>query len=258
MKEISSYRLLGVKVHALTIPVLHNIIGNAISNGQRYIIISQNLNGVYHYHHDPKMQALHSQAHIRIDGMFFVILGRLLGLPLRRENRVAWLDWIYPFMEEAAKNSWRVFYLSSKPGVAERGAEVLRNRFTGLQIVTSHGYFDVSPNSLENNEVLKQINDYRPDILIVGMGMPRQEHWILDNMDRVHVNVILSSGACIDYVAGIIPTPPRWTGQLGLEWLYRLLSEPRRLWRRYLWESRFIVGLFLKDLWLRYFLRKRL
>jgi N-acetylglucosaminyldiphosphoundecaprenol N-acetyl-beta-D-mannosaminyltransferase len=68
------------------------------------------------------------------------------------------------------------------------------------------------------------------------MGMPRQEWWILDNLDRISANIVLQAGACFDYVAGEVPLPPRWMGQLGLEWLYRLVSEPGRLWRRYLVE----------------------
>jgi N-acetylglucosaminyldiphosphoundecaprenol N-acetyl-beta-D-mannosaminyltransferase len=79
----------------------------------------------------------------------------------------------------------------------------------------------------------------------VGMGMPRQEHWIMDNLHRLHSMVVLPCGASIDYVCGEIPTPPRWAGRWGLEWLCRLLAEPRRLWKRYLIEPWFLGQLFL-------------
>jgi N-acetylglucosaminyldiphosphoundecaprenol N-acetyl-beta-D-mannosaminyltransferase len=78
--------------------------------------------------------------------------------------------------------------------------------------------------------------------------MPRQEHWILDNLEQIQTNTILTSGACIDYVAGAVPTPPRWMGKLGLEWLYRLFSEPGRLWKRYLLEPWFVVRLLLQEI----------
>jgi N-acetylglucosaminyldiphosphoundecaprenol N-acetyl-beta-D-mannosaminyltransferase len=97
--------------------------------------------------------------------------------------------------------------------------------------------------------VLELIRQHNPDVLIVGMGMPRQERWLLANHDKLAAPVLLTSGAAIDYVAGEIPTPPRWLGPLGLEWLYRLASEPRRLWRRYLLEPWFAVALFVRDLW---------
>jgi len=78
--------------------------------------------------------------------------------------------------------------------------------------------------------------------------MPRQEHWVIENFENIHANVILTAGACFDYIAGVIPTPPRWMGWLGLEWLYRLLSEPRRLAKRYLLEPWALLPLAIMDL----------
>jgi N-acetylglucosaminyldiphosphoundecaprenol N-acetyl-beta-D-mannosaminyltransferase len=142
-----------------------------------------------------------------------------------------------------------LFYLGVKPGVAERAAEILRNQYPGLQIRTRHGYFS----SEENEAVVKSINAFKPHILMVGMGMPRQEHWVVDNLNEIHANAILTSGACFDYIAGAIPTPPRWMGRVGLEWLYRLISEPRRLAKRYLIEPWALLPLAIKDLlWNRY------
>ena len=78
--------------------------------------------------------------------------------------------------------------------------------------------------------------------------MPLQEHWILDNLNQIEANVILTAGACFDYIAGVVPSPPRWMGQIGLEWLSRLASEPRRLWKRYLLEPWYILALVFKEL----------
>jgi N-acetylglucosaminyldiphosphoundecaprenol N-acetyl-beta-D-mannosaminyltransferase len=137
-------------------------------------------------------------------------------------------------MAKARQSGWRVFYLGGEPGVAERAAEVLRGEFPGLQIATHHGYFTL--NGEGNRGVLKAIADCSPQVLMVGMGMPRQEHWVVDNLEHIRADAILTAGACFDYVAGAIPTPPRWMGRVGLEWLYRLSAEPGRLWRRYLLE----------------------
>jgi N-acetylglucosaminyldiphosphoundecaprenol N-acetyl-beta-D-mannosaminyltransferase len=92
------------------------------------------------------------------------------------------------------------------------------------------------------------INTYKPHILLVGMGMPRQEHWIIDAFDRLDVNVVLSCGACLDYIAGVLPVAPRWMGRTGLEWLHRLASEPSRLWKRYLIEPWPILGRLCYDI----------
>ena len=248
--HVPSYHFLGVRVNPLAIPDLHALIARAVVSNQRCLIASQNLHSIYVYHHDAKMRAFGAKAqYMRADGMSLVLLGKFLGYPLRREHRVTYVDWVRPLMAEATQQGWRVFYLGSKPGVAELGAEILRKEFSGLQILTADGYFDATASSPENQKVLETINTYQPHVLMVGMGMPRQEHWILDNLESVHANAILTCGACIDYIAGVIPTPPRWMGRLGLEWLSRLSSEPTRLWKRYLLEPWFVATLLARDLW---------
>ncbi|MBW4626549.1 MAG: WecB/TagA/CpsF family glycosyltransferase [Brasilonema octagenarum HA4186-MV1] len=248
MKQ-SPYKFLGVQVDALSIPELNSLIAQSIKRDKKWIIAHHNLHSLYLHHHDPKMRAFYAKAdYAHIDGMPLVLLGKLLGFPLKREQRVTYADWVWPLMAEAAVKGWRVFYLGSKPGVAERGARILREKFPGLQISTNHGYINIQKGSPESLATLAAINAYQPHVLMVGMGMPRQEHWTLDNLEHIHTNAILTSGACMDYVAGAVPTPPRWMGKFGLEWLYRLLSEPKRLWRRYLLEPWFVARLFLREI----------
>lgn len=249
-QDLPCYRLLGVRVHSLTIPQWHAHIARLIQSQRKGIIASQNLHSVYLYHHDPRMRELHEHpdTYVRIDGMPLVWFGRLLGYPLRREHRITWVDWIDPLMAEAARRGWRVFYLGSTEEVAERGVEILRQRHAGLQIAYANGYFDASPNSPESQARVEQINAFGTQVLIVGMGMPRQEHWILDNLDRLQVNAVFTSGAAMEYVAGAVSTPPRWMGRVGLEWLYRLAENPKRFWYRYLVEPWFILRLVFKDL----------
>jgi len=104
-----------------------------------------------------------------------------------------------------------------------------------LRIVgTYHGYFDKTPGSPGNEAVIQAINAVKPNILIVGFGMPLQERWLMENWDRVEASVALTGGAVFDYVSGDLRRPPCWMTSHGLEWLGRLLIEPRRLWQRYL------------------------
>lgn len=117
----------------------------------------------------------------------------------------------------------------------------MRAQYPELKIAAADGYFEATGD--ENNLVLQKIRDFAPEILMVGMGMPRQEHWIHDNFGRVGKAIMLPCGAAIDYVAGEVPTPPRWAGRFCLEWLCRLVTEPRRLWRRYLLEPWFLLFL---------------
>lgn len=227
-------------------PDLNKLLQQIISTGDRRIVANHNLHSIYVYHQDSKMRNFYANAdYIHVDGMAMVLLGKLFGLPLERKHRVTYADWIYSIISEAARNNWRVFYLGSKPGVADKGASLLRQQHPSLQIQTAHGYFDAQVESQENKAVVSAINSYRPHILLVGMSMPRQEHWISDNFEQLKTNVILPSGAAIDYVAGNVPTPPRWAGRWGLEWLFRLFAEPTRLWQRYLVEPWFVLRVIL-------------
>lgn len=237
---IDSYDVLGCTVHAVTEQELTELVEDAVEAREPCIIANHNLHSVYLYHHDSKVRELFAMSKwTHIDGMGVVMLGRMLGAPLERSQRITYIDWLPLLMERAADHNWRVLYLGSKPGVAEKGARILRKSFPGLQIATVHGYFDAG--GAENHGVLDEIRRFAPHLLMVGMGMPRQEHWIIDHFDKVGNAVILPCGAAMDYIADEVPTPPRWTGRVGLEWLYRLVAEPGRLWRRYLVEPWFLL-----------------
>jgi N-acetylglucosaminyldiphosphoundecaprenol N-acetyl-beta-D-mannosaminyltransferase len=243
------YRLVDVEVDALTVDDLNCIVKNTIEEQEQRIIANHNLHSVYLYHRTPKMRALYRRAdYVHIDGMSLIFLGQLLGLPLTKEHRVTYMDWVGPLLREACTGQWKLFYLGARPKVVAAGADRIRNRYPNIELAYHHGYFDRSPDSSENRSVIAAINEFAPDVLMVGMGMPRQEGWIADNVDRISARVILSSGACIDYIAGATPTPPRWTGKIGLEWLYRFLQEPRRLWYRNLVEPWPVLLRFLRNL----------
>lgn len=251
------YELLGIRVNMLSMTQLNLLIAEAIEKKAKWIIANHNLNSLYIYHHNRAMQAFYQKAdYVHIDGMALVLLGKLLKFPFKRKHRVTYADWVWSLMEKSASQGWRIFYLGSKPGVAADGAKILQNKYPNLQIVTEHGYFNRRLDSPENLAIIDKINAYRPHVLMVGMGMPRQEQWILENIEKINANAILPSGACIDYVAGVVATPPRWMGKVGLEWAYRLMGEPRRLWKRYLIEPWFIMGLFFRELWIRSVYRK--
>jgi N-acetylglucosaminyldiphosphoundecaprenol N-acetyl-beta-D-mannosaminyltransferase len=177
--------------------------------------------------------------------MPLIFAGKLKGLQLKKENRITSLDWLNTLMRHAVRNGWRIFFLGSKPEVVKKGVIILKEKFPGLQISAAHGYFDVDTDSEENKSITSLINNYNPNILMVGMGMPRQEYWTFDNSDSVSANVIINIGAIMDYVSGAIPTPPRWSGKLYLEWLFRLAAEPKRLFFRYIIEPILLIGILI-------------
>jgi len=245
--KMKRHRLLGVYVDALTIGGLNRLIKTAVKNRKKTIIANHNLHSIYLFHHDAKMRSFYdSAAYVHIDGMPIVFWAKLLRMELAAENRVTYMDWIVPLLREAAASGWRVFYLGGAAAVTAKAAQRIAGDFPGLPLRFHHGFFDL--NGAENQEVLAAIRAFRPQLLLVGMGMPRQEHWILDNFHEIAADVVLTAGACFDYLAGVLLTPPRWLGKLGLEWIYRLAHEPQRLWKRYLWEPWFILPLAVRDL----------
>jgi N-acetylglucosaminyldiphosphoundecaprenol N-acetyl-beta-D-mannosaminyltransferase len=244
----SEARFLGIRVHLKTMSELQALVSSTISFGGQAVIANHNLHSLYLFHRQPQLRDFYGDAEwIHIDGIPIVYLARIFGYAAKREHRTTYADWLPKLMQAAASEGWRVFYVGSPAEVAEQGAKLLRAKCPGLQIRTRDGYFDARRGSADNESVLQAINAYKPHLLLVGMGMPRQELWIHENRGRICANVILPAGAAMDYVAGAVRTPPRWSGRVGLEWAFRLFDEPQRLWRRYLLEPWFLVGILLKE-----------
>ncbi len=242
-------RILGVELDLCSLNCLQAHVLHGVRAGRPYVIANHNLHSVYLYHRVPELRAFYRQADvIHADGMPLIWWARFLGYPARPEHRTTYADWVDPLMALASRFRLRVFHLGGRPGVGEQAARVLVRRYPGLVLETHHGYFDAHPESKENQDVLRHIHAFRPHVLMVGMGMPRQELWIWQNREQIPPAVILPSGACMDYVAGAVPTPPRWAGKWGLEWFFRLIAEPGRLWRRYLMEPFFLIPWVWRDL----------
>lgn len=249
LADLRSAEFCGVHVDALSIADIERLIAQAVEDACQVVIANHNLHSMRVMSTDQRMRLFYEQADwVHVDGMGIVAMARLLGRPLRPADRVTYVDLLAPLLEGAQRRGWRVAFLGWRPEVVERARVVLAERYPTLEQFYHHGYFDPSPGSAEDDRVVDALNAFAPDVLLVGMGMPRQEHWILDHRGVVHARAILPAGACLDYVAGAVPTPPRVFGRTGLEWLYRLICEPRRLWRRYLVEPWFVASLLAREL----------
>ena len=155
----------------------------------------------------------------------------LTGMLPHRSSAPEWIDQLGQLM--AAQGS-SVFWLGSRESIIRRAAQN-HAAATGVRLAGwHHGYFDKTPGSAENQAVIDAINASKADFLIVNMGMPIQEKWLNDHWDQLNVTVALTAGAMADRVAGLVKRPPAWVTSCGLEWLARLVAEPRRLGRRYL------------------------
>lgn len=231
---IKSIELFGVYVHLLTENRLHNHIAKIIEQGRRELILNVNVHCYSMVRKHPWLKNFLNRANITFcDGAGVMLGAKILGKK-RIPQRITYADWMWKFSEFAEKKGYSFFFLGAKPGVAEKAARKLQEKYPGLEIETHHGYFDKEAGSAENQEVIEKINASKANILVLGFGMPIQENWLKENQDKLDVNVSLTGGAVFDYLSGELKRGPRWLVDNGLECLARLLVEPKRLWKRYL------------------------
>jgi N-acetylglucosaminyldiphosphoundecaprenol N-acetyl-beta-D-mannosaminyltransferase len=243
---VESVTFLGAKIALLTSTSLLQLVQDCLDAHCKVVIAHHNLHSLSLQNGsrcDATFRRFYDNVHYTVaDGMSVVLLGRLHGKQIGRQHRVPMNDWLPVFLPAAVQNRWRIYYLGSTPLAAAKGANVLRANFPGLHLKVHHGHFDAAYNSDANMEVLSDISRYRPHILFVGMGMPRQELWVEENLHRIRAGVVFTSGATLDYIAGEKRMAPRWMGAVGLEWAFRLATEPKRLAHRYLVEPWVLVS----------------
>jgi len=165
------------------------------------------------------------------DGYSIVYASKYLGCPLK--ERIAGPDLMYNFMKISNDKSYSHFFLGAEEGVAERMLLNFKKEFPDIKIAGYYsppfGDFTVS----ENDKMLKMINDAKPDVLWVSFGCPKQEKWIIDNLDALNVPISAGVGAAFNFHSGKIKRAPKIVQKMRLEWFYRFLQEPGRLWKRY-------------------------
>ncbi len=166
---------------------------------------------------------------VSADGQSIVWAARFLGRPL--PERVAGIDLMEKLVELSAAKGYRVFLFGSKQEVLERAVAHYLSKYPRLQLAGyRNGYFQPS----DDTHIVAQIRDARPDILFVAFSSPKKEYWVRDHLPELGVPFCMGVGGSLDVVVGDVKRAPRWAQRSGLEWLYRFLQEPRRMWRRYL------------------------
>lgn len=226
--------VLGVGVDPITVEELHAEIGRLVREEDHALVLNVNAHCLNLCYRDPGLRdLLNSAAIVFCDGVGVMLAARILGR--RIPERITYADWMWQLAAFAESEGLSFYFLGGRPGFAALATKRLKERFPALKIVgVRHGYFDRAAGSPENEAVIEEVNAASPDILLVGFGMPLQEYWLAENWDRVNASVGLTGGAVFGYVSGKLVRGPRVLRENGLEWLARLLVEPRRLWRRYL------------------------
>jgi N-acetylglucosaminyldiphosphoundecaprenol N-acetyl-beta-D-mannosaminyltransferase len=226
--------VLGVGVDPMLVDDLQAEIRRLAGSGELGLVLNVNAHCLNLCHDDPALRKFFNSADVVFcDGVGVMLAARLLGR--RIPARITYADWAWRLASFAETEGLSLFLLGAGPGVAQEAARRLKERHPALDLSgVRHGYFDHAASSPENEAVLREIKAARPDILLVGLGMPLQETWLMENRHRIEAGVALTGGAVFDYVSGSLRRGPRLLTDNGLEWLARLLVEPHRLWRRYL------------------------
>ncbi len=242
-------RIFGFRIAPTTEQDIFDITELAIEQDEQLIIASQNLHGLYVATTDEAFRKLHElpQSMIHIDGFPIVYIAWLHGLRhTKMEHRNGVHDWLPNYVREASNKGWRIFCLGSSTDVNARALDALTKAAPNANMAGRNGFFDVNQTSADNQAVLNEIAEFDPHIILVGMGMGRQERWMLENRVALGNRCIVVVGACLEYMAGEMKISPRWCGPFGLEAAWRLVTHPRRYGHRYLIEPWLLLAQLVK------------
>lgn len=241
MKQIEAFN---IKIHPLTRSEFVSVIREHLEKGASLVQFGVNSATIVDIGQDDIYRAvLNDTGLVNIDGMSVVWALRLLGY--RIPERVATPDLAHDILEMAALNGYTVYLLGAREEVIKSCVKNLRNKHPDLRIAGSrNGYFLQD----EVRNIVDQINSVHPDILLLGMSSPQKEFFVNNNKDLLKVKYILGVGGYFDILSGNTRRAPEWMQVTGLEWLFRLLQEPGRMWKRYMIGNFRFLWLVLKEL----------
>jgi N-acetylglucosaminyldiphosphoundecaprenol N-acetyl-beta-D-mannosaminyltransferase len=232
LPHMDEVRLLDVRVDGIDVRGLERSIISNAGNGPSRLYAYVNVHAVNLARRDRRFREIINGASVvYCDGEGVRLGARLLGR--RLPPRTVLTYWVWELCALLEEKGLSVFILGAREPVVSKAAAVLRERYPKLNVAGwHHGFFEKQGE--ESRKVVEIINRAAPDLLFVGFGMPLQEYWIEENLGSLRAGIVLPAGSMIEYIAGEKKPTPTWMANSGLEWFYRLLREPRRLWKRYL------------------------
>lgn len=242
----TSRTLFGIKVHALTAAQALDNIDSAIKSRQSLHIGMLNAAKIVNMKRNPALgEDVRSSKMILADGSAVVMASKILQKPL--PERVAGIDLMHGILARGAQQSYRVFCLGATPEIAQKTEQEIKAQYPGVVIAGSqHGYFSDD----EEADIAQKIAASKADVLFVAITSPKKEQFMARWNKTMRVPVVHGVGGSFDVLAGKVQRAPLVWQKYGMEWLYRVLQEPRRLWKRYLLTNTLFLGLLLKELFI--------
>jgi len=245
--------VLGVGISAINMDIALEVIAGAIRRREKGYICVTGVHGVMEAYDNEHVRKVLNEAMLCTpDGMPMVWLSHIAGR--RHVQRVYGPDLMLALCELSCKEGFRHFFYGGSGGTAAQLAAVLQERFPGLQVA---GWYEPPFRPLEPNEeqeLVAMVRKQQPDLFWVGLSTPKQDKFMAEYLPKLDATIMVGVGAAFDFHTGRVKQAPRWMQQWGLEWVFRLYQEPRRLWRRYLRNNpRFVAQIFLQQLGLKKF-----
>jgi N-acetylglucosaminyldiphosphoundecaprenol N-acetyl-beta-D-mannosaminyltransferase len=244
MKRIN---LCGVEVDPISLTESVAAIGAAVAQKLNVYVVTPNIDHIVKLQKDVEFQKIYRQAFLSVaDGVPLLWASRFLGTPLK--GRVNGTDLMVSLCALSAEKGYKVFFLGGRPGAAEKAKEKLEKKFQGVNIVGCYcPPLGFEKKAGENLKILDMIKKTMPDILFVGLGAPKQEKWIYQWRGELDVPVSIGIGVSFELLGEMLLRAPLWMQKTGLEWLWRLMIEPGRLWKRYLIDDPLFFKMILKQ-----------
>jgi N-acetylglucosaminyldiphosphoundecaprenol N-acetyl-beta-D-mannosaminyltransferase len=238
--------VLGIEVSAINPHMALRAVTEWIESGDRQYVCVTGVHGVMEAQGDPELRRIHNKSGLTTpDGMPLVWCGRFAG--------AGWMERVYGpdlMLQLCAKSvdmGWTHFFYGAGPGVADELARRLSEKFPGLQVVGTYSPPFRPLTVMEADTVVEVLNESAADIIWVGLSTPKQERWMDQFRPLLDAEVLVGVGMAFDIHAGQLAQAPGWMQRSGLEWLFRLIQEPQRLWRRYLSANpRFLVRMLMR------------
>lgn len=238
--------LLNTNINNVTMDEALLEIERMISNKQKSYVVAVNVDVVVKMETDEYLKSITDEAALTlVDGMPLLWIAKLYGAPVK--EKISGSDIVPRLCEMSAQKGYSIFIIGGKKGIAEKAKSALESDMPGIKIVGTYAPpFGFEKSNDELAKINEMISRAHPDILIACFGCPKQEKWIYENYLNYDAKVSVCAGATVDFLAGNVSRAPKWMSECGLEWFYRFMQEPTRLFRRYFIDDMKIISLFFK------------
>ncbi|ODR35300.1 acetyl-mannosamine transferase [Eisenbergiella tayi] len=233
-------------VDSVTASEAKKLVDKFIHVGGSHYVVTPNTDIVVKMQDDPELKKICDNADLILtDGQIVVKLSRFLGNPIK--ERVCMTDFVWDVLDLAIEKNYKVFLFGGKEQTLKTATKNIKVKYPNLQIVDSYSPpFGFEKNSEQLRVANERIQNSGADILIVFLGCPKQEKFIYKNKDKYNIPISITMGGCVDYIAGGVNRAPKWMQEVGLEWFFRFLQEPKRMFRRYFVDDMRIFKMALK------------